>query len=170
LHKLTTAGACVKRRPASLLQSVLCCAVLCADDPASCSASAAERSISYTQAYMRLPNRRSEHAVLQQWQPFPGLTGPASMRGTGMWVATEQAAIVGNKKADHRAAHVRGDHVAWKRWYNTESARYKPNGNHQQRPRGRWGDRKGKQKWNHVSADCCRRLRRRWPQHQIDCK
>ena len=28
LHKLTTAGACVKRRPASLLQSVLCCAVL----------------------------------------------------------------------------------------------------------------------------------------------
>ena len=34
LHKLTTAGACVKRRPASLLQSVdcavLCCAVACA--------------------------------------------------------------------------------------------------------------------------------------------
>ena len=52
---------------------------------ARCSASAALRTLEYTQGYMRLPSRLSEHAVLEQWQPHPNTTGPASLPYSGMW-------------------------------------------------------------------------------------
>lgn len=61
---------------------------------ARCSASAALRTLEYTQGYMRLPSRLSEHAVLEQWQPHPNTTGPASLPYSGMWMASAGAAAV----------------------------------------------------------------------------
>ena len=59
------------------------CARSGATEFARCSASAALRTLEYThpgiQGYMRLPSRLSEHAVLEQWQPHPNTTGPASL-------------------------------------------------------------------------------------------
>ena len=59
-----------------------------------CSASAALSTLNFTRGYVALPNRRSQHAVLEQWQHFPSATGPASAHFSGMWMASECAAVV----------------------------------------------------------------------------
>ena len=43
---------------------------------------------------MQLPARMSEHAVLEQWQPFPNTTGPETAPNTGMWMASACAAAI----------------------------------------------------------------------------
>eukprot|EP00729_Bicosta_minor_P002384 gene2384-2136_t len=56
--------------------------------------SAAQRTLNYTTGYTQLPNRLSQHAVLEQWQPYPNKTGPAFVVDTGMWVATHASTIL----------------------------------------------------------------------------
>jgi len=56
--------------------------------------SAAQRTLNYTTGYTQLPNRLSQHAVLEQWQPYPNKTGPAFVVDTGMWVATQASTIL----------------------------------------------------------------------------
>ena len=70
------------------------CGVLPVLGPEGCSASAASRTVNYTQGYMKLPGRMSEHAVLEQWQPYPSITGPESVANTGMWMALQCADAV----------------------------------------------------------------------------
>ena len=43
---------------------------------------------------MALPNRMSEHCVLEQWQPLPSLTGPESVENTGEWMVSQCAASI----------------------------------------------------------------------------
>ena len=62
--------------------------------PGGCSASAASRTINYTGGYMALPGRMSEHVVLEQWQPYPSITGPEDVANTGMWMALQCAEAV----------------------------------------------------------------------------
>lgn len=62
--------------------------------PERCSASAANRTLNYTNMYLQLPNRLSEHAVLEQWQPYPSMTGPETCLYTGMWMASQCAAAI----------------------------------------------------------------------------
>jgi hypothetical protein len=62
-----------------------------------CSASAANRTLNYTQLYLSLPAgslRKSSHAVLEQWQPYPNVTGPEDEPYTGMWMAQSCAAAI----------------------------------------------------------------------------
>ena len=61
---------------------------------AECSASASERTLNYTRGYMQLPSRQSEHAVLEQWQPFPSKTGPETAEHTAMWMGLQAAQII----------------------------------------------------------------------------
>lgn len=60
-------------------------------DPASRSHSAAIRTLNFTRGYMQLPNRLSEHAVLEQWQDYPSKTGPETVADTSMWTASQCA-------------------------------------------------------------------------------
>ena len=48
---------------------------------------------------MGLADRGSTHAILEQWQSFPNTTGPETTPDTGMWMASQAAAIL---KPDHR--------------------------------------------------------------------
>ena len=68
----------------------------CSRSPPECSRSAAQRTLRFTEGYVRLAGRMSEHAVLEQWQPFPSATGPAATKDTGMWMASACAAVVNN--------------------------------------------------------------------------
>ena len=63
-------------------------------DPASRSHSAVVRTLNFTRGYMQLPNRLSNHAVLEQWQDYPSVTGPESVVDTGMWMASQCADII----------------------------------------------------------------------------
>ena len=56
--------------------------------------SAAERTLNYTSNYAKLPNRFSEQAILEQWQPYPRKTGPATVNFTGMWTAYNSALLL----------------------------------------------------------------------------
>jgi hypothetical protein len=68
-------------------------------EPKVASHSAAIRTLNFTQGYMKLPNRLSEHAVIEQWQSFPTETGPEAVADTSMWMASQCAeAILGTKK------------------------------------------------------------------------
>ena len=39
------------------------------------------------------PGRASVHAVLEQWQPFPNVTGPETVQDLGMWMASRAATV-----------------------------------------------------------------------------
>jgi hypothetical protein len=80
-------------------ESIGNCSEFPALGPGSCSESAARRTINYTEGYMALPGRLSEHAVLEQWQPFPELTGPEQQPDTGMWMALQCADAVKKGRA-----------------------------------------------------------------------
>lgn len=68
------------------------CLVSCDElDP---SHSAAVRTLNYTGGYLLLPDRLSEHAVVQQWQPYPNVTGPETVSDTGMWMASHAAKLI----------------------------------------------------------------------------
>ena len=56
--------------------------------------SAAVRTLNVTRGYMAQPGRRSQHALLEQWQAFPNRTGPETEPDTGMWMASAAAAIL----------------------------------------------------------------------------
>ena len=38
--------------------------------------------------------RLSEYAVLEQWQPFPNVTGPDTTKHTSMWMAAQCAKAI----------------------------------------------------------------------------
>ena len=50
----------------------------------------------FIKGYMLLPRRGSQHTIFEQWQTYPNTTGPetAAYTDTGMWMASQTAAIV----------------------------------------------------------------------------
>jgi hypothetical protein len=70
-----------------------CCLVAC-DPTFTPSHSAALRTLNFTRGYMQLPGRTSQHAILEQWQRFPNVTGPEAVADTGMWMCSKAAAII----------------------------------------------------------------------------
>ena len=58
------------------------------------SRSAVVRTLNFTRGYMQQTGRSSEHVVLEQWQPYPNVTGPEQEPDTNMWMATHAAAAV----------------------------------------------------------------------------
>jgi len=69
------------------------CLVAC-DEVFTPSHSAALRTLNFTRGYMLLPTRSSQHVILEQWQGFPNVTGPEMVEDTGMWMASQAAAMV----------------------------------------------------------------------------
>ena len=50
--------------------------------------------MNYTQGYLMQPERLSEYAVLEQWQPFPNVTGPETTKYSSMWMAAQCAKAI----------------------------------------------------------------------------
>eukprot|EP00035_Acanthoeca_spectabilis_P030603 m.10105 g.10105 ORF g.10105 m.10105 type:complete len:114 (+) comp4270_c0_seq1:831-1172(+) len=69
------------------------CLVAC-DPSYSPSHSAVLRTLNVTRGYVQLANRSSHHVLFEQWQAFPNVTGPESVKDTEMWMASQAAAIV----------------------------------------------------------------------------
>ena len=40
------------------------------------------------------PGRTSSHAILEQWQPYPNIPGPETLKYTGMWMASQVAWVI----------------------------------------------------------------------------
>ena len=67
------------------------CLVGCGLPP---SHSAAVRTSNYTKGYLLQTQRLSKYAVLEQWQPFPNITGPETAKYSSMWMAKECAKAI----------------------------------------------------------------------------
>ena len=63
--------------------------------------SASLRTLNVTRGYLQLPSRGSQHAILEQWQTFPNVTGPETAMDTGMWMASQAAGML-KPRSDHR--------------------------------------------------------------------
>lgn len=70
------------------------CLLSCDQSPAIASHSAIVRTLNFTQGYLSLPNRLSEHAVLEQWMQYPNVTGPETVQDTNMWMASHAAKLI----------------------------------------------------------------------------
>lgn len=80
------------------------CVVSC-DEPDQ-SHSAVTRTLNFTRGYILLPDRLSNHAVVQQWQPYPNVTGPESKADTGMWMASHAAKLIMEGGGSHETAQL----------------------------------------------------------------
>jgi hypothetical protein len=63
-------------------------------DPKVADNTAVIRTLNFTRGYMMLPNRLSEHAILEQWQAYPTKTGPEAVKNTCMWMVSQCADVV----------------------------------------------------------------------------
>lgn len=76
------------------------CLVAC-DPTYSRSHSAVLRTLNVTRGYVQLPDRGSQHAIFEQWQTYPNRTGPETAPDTGMYMASQAAAIVAPRLGPH---------------------------------------------------------------------